>query len=424
MNVDLETSIEVNNMSPFLNKKSDGKVMVDKVFKAAIKAKEAKEKFGLDNVVDATLGTLFDEDGVFVAFDSVWGPFDEIDKIQKAKYAASIQGNPKFREAVYNWLFGNIDMDIPCEILATPGGAGAISSTMKNILNPGDSVIKPSQGWGPYKTMAAEFDLGLVSYNMFKDGAFDVEDFKKTLTEVMEKQGKVLVILNDPCHNPTGYTMSGHEWDQVIEFTNELSDKGPVVLLNDIAYVDFNNKGHEWKKHFKKFTKLNNNAMAIIAFSTSKTMTAYGARAGAAVAITNNKEELDKFINAGIYSARSIWSTVNNSAMELFAKVTMTEDLRNNYMNEKQKYVDLLKERASIFVTESNEVGLDIYPFVEGFFVTLRVQDPSEKEALNLKLQENNIFTVEVDGGLRIAICSVPKKKLEGLAKRIKTIMG
>jgi aspartate aminotransferase/aromatic-amino-acid transaminase len=411
-------------MSSFLNKQSDGKMMVDKVFKAAIKAREAKEKYGDDQVVDATLGTLFDEDGNFVAFDSVWGPYNEIDKVQKAKYAASIQGNPKFREAVYNWLFGEINEPVQCEILATPGGAGAISSTMKNILNPGETVIKPSLGWGPYKTMAAEFGLKLTSYNMFKDNQFDLEDFKATLNKVMEEQEKVLVIINDPCHNPTGYTMSNKEWQDVIDFTNELSKKGPVVLLNDIAYVDFNLKGSAWKKNFKRFNQLSENAMAIIAFSTSKTLTAYGARAGAAVAITKNKEELQKFINAGIYSARSIWSTVNNSAMELFALITQDEEKRETYVKEKQYYVDLLKERADIFVTESNEVGLEIYPHVEGFFVTVKVPNNEEKEALNLKLQEHNIFTVEVDGGLRVAICSVPRRKLKGLAGRIKEIMN
>lgn len=407
----------------FLNTMADGKVMVDKVFKAAVKAKEAKEKYGDEAVVDATLGTLFDEKGVFVAFDSVWGPYNTIDKIQKAKYAGSIQGNPSFREAVHTWLFGEINEDIDCEILATPGGAGAISSTMKNILNPGETVIKPSQGWGPYKTMAAEFGLTLTDYNMFKDDAFDIDDFKSTLSSVMKQQGKVLVIINDPCHNPTGYTMSSEEWDQVIEFVNQLSTEGPVIILNDIAYVDYNNQGSEWKQHFVKYNSLNENAMAIIAFSTSKTMTAYGARAGAAIAITKNKDELKKFINAGIYSARSIWSTVNNSAMELFTLVTTTPTLRETYLREKQTYVNLLKERADIFVTECKQVGLDIYPFREGFFVTIRVNDQLEKETLNLKLQENNIFTVEVDGGLRIAICSVPKRKLVGLASRIKNIM-
>ncbi len=410
-------------MNSFLNELSDGKVMVDKVFKAAIKAKEAKVKFGDDAVVDATLGTLFDENGVFVAFDSVWSPYETISKIQKAKYASSIQGNIGYRDAIYNWLFGEIDIEIDCEILATPGGAGAISSTLKNVLNPGETVIKPSQGWGPYKTMAQEFGITLTDYNLFKDDAFDIEDFKRVCTDVMNKQGKVLTIINDPCHNPTGYTMTSEEWDQVLDFVNELSNKGPVIILNDIAYVDFSTQGQSWKQHFKKYTTLNENVMVVIAFSTSKTMTAYGARAGAAICITSNKVEQQKFINAGIYSARSIWSTVNNSAMELFALVTQTKDLRETYVIEKQFYVDLIKERAEIFVTEAKEVNLETYPFREGFFVTIKATDDSEKELLNKRLQENNIFTVEVDGGLRVAICSVPKRKLVGLAKRIKDIL-
>ncbi len=409
-------------MSAFLNELSDGKVMVDKVFKAAVAANEAKVIYG-DLVVDATLGTLFDEDGTFVAFDSVWKPYETIDKIQKAKYASSIQGNPEFNSSIYNWLFGNLEINIPCEIIATPGGAGAISSTMKNVLNPGETVVKPSLGWGPYKTMALECALTLTDYNMFKDNKFDIEDFKVTLTSVMEKQGKVLVIINDPCHNPTGYTLSNQEWDQIINFVNKLSEIGPVIILNDIAYVDYTISGSSWKKHFEKYNDLKENVMVVIAFSCSKTLTAYGARVGAQVVLTKDKKQLQRFKNASIYSARSIWSTVNNSAMKLFSTIMNDEELLDRYIKEKQYYVDLLEERALIFVEEANEVGLEIYPHVEGFFVTIKEEDNEEKEKLNKKFQENNIFMVEVDYGLRVAICSVPKRKLKGLAKRLKELM-
>ena len=139
--------------------------------------------------------------------------------------------------------------------------------------------------------------------------------------------------------------------------------------------------------------------------------------------ITKNKKQLETFKNAAIYSARSIWSTVNNSAMELFSLIAHDQYLLSKYKIEKQKYVDLLEERAHIMTTEAKQVGLELYPFVEGFFVTIKVTDDKEKEALNLKLQKNNIFTVEVDGGLRVAICSVPKRKLVGLSKRIKDLM-
>ncbi len=409
-------------MNKFLNTLSDGKVMVDKVFKAAVACDEAKQKYG-DIVIDGTLGTLFDENGILVAYDSIWSTYEKIDKIQKAKYASSIQGNPDFNQAVYDWLFSGLNIDIPCEVIASPGGAGAISSTMKNVLNPGETVIKPNLGWGPYKTMAIECALTLTDYNMFNGNNFDLENFKTVLSEVMEKQKRVLVIINDPCHNPSGYTMTIQEWDEVIQFVNELSSQGPVVILNDIAYVDYTNQGNTWKKSFEKFNNISENVMVVVAFSCSKTLTAYGARVGAQVVLTKDKAQLKAFKDAAIYSARSTWSTVNNSVMKLFSTIMNDDFLKNNYLKEKAYYINLLKERSAIFLKEAAEVNLEIYPYVEGFFITLKFPNQREKAAFNLKLQKNNIFLVEVDGGLRVAICTIPKRKIKGLAKRIKALM-
>lgn len=409
-------------MKTFLSKENHGKKMIDKVFKAAVAAQTDKQLHP-DLVVDATLGTLFDEDGVFVAFDSVWDTYETIDKIQKAKYAASIQGNPGYRKSVYNWLFGELDEHVDCEIIATPGGAGAISSTLKNTLSEGEIVIKPSIAWGPYNTMAAEFGLLQRSYNLFVDDGFDLADFEQTLQDVMSLQGKVVVIINDPCHNPTGYTLTSTEWDAILQIVNRLSKQGPVVLLHDIAYADYNRAGNAWKQHFKKYNYLSEKVMVVIAFSTSKTMTAYGARAGAQVVITKDKIQREQFKDAAIYSARSIWSTVNNSAMELFHKIESDPEIYNRYMAEKGTYVTLLEERANIFIEEAKSCGLPIYPFREGFFVTIKVPDEAKKAALNETLQQHHIYTVVVGGGLRIAICSVPKVKLIGLAQRIKELM-
>ena len=36
------------------------------------------------------------------------------------------------------------------------------------------------------------------------------------------------------------------------------------------------------------------------------------------------------------------------------------------------------------------------------------------------ELEKENIYTVVLDEGIRIAVCSVPKKKIIGLARRIK----
>jgi aspartate aminotransferase/aromatic-amino-acid transaminase len=404
----------------FLNPSSQGKKMIDKVFVSAVKAKDAINKYGEQSVVNATLGTLYDESGNLVAFKSVWEPFEELSAIKKAKYASGIQGNPEFQNSVKSWLFNH--EDINCEIIATPGGAGAISSVIKNTLAPGQTVIKPSLSWGPYTTMAYEFGMNLAEYNLFNNDLFDLTSFQTVCEETMAKDGKVFVIINDPCHNPTGYTLSDSEWSSILEILETLSKKGPVILLHDIAYIDFSKDGAYKNGGLLRYNNIPDNVMVVVAFSLSKTFTAYGMRVGATIAITNKEQDLIEFKNAMIYSARSIWSTVNNSIMELFSTIESNDEYRKNYIIEKNKYVKLINERAEIFIQEANEVHLPIYPYKEGFFVTIKV--PDEKiEVLNKKLQDENIFLVEVSHGLRVALCSVPKHKLPGLAKRIKTIM-
>jgi aspartate/tyrosine/aromatic aminotransferase len=109
--------------------------------------------------------------------------------------------------------------------------------------------------------------------------------------------------------------------------------------------------------------------------------------------------------------------------MKLFAKVTTDEVLLKKFMEEKQIYVDLLKERSTIFLEEASLVNLPIYPYKEGFFITVKIEDENEKIRVYDELQNLHIFTVQVDFGLRVAICSVPKRKLVGLAKKINDLI-
>ena len=53
--------------------------IVDTVFSIVAKAKEAKAKVGSENVVDATIGSLYDEEGTLVALDSVFSSLKNLD---------------------------------------------------------------------------------------------------------------------------------------------------------------------------------------------------------------------------------------------------------------------------------------------------------------------------------------------------------
>ena len=266
----------------FVKEQVDLNPIVDTVFAIVSKAKEAKKELGEDKVVDATIGSLYNEEGKIVAFDSVFNTLKQLPNEVMAAYAGSFTGNPNYREHVYDWVVGDRS-SLAHSVIATPGGTGAVSITVSEMLDEGETLIIPEICWGSYSLMASMDNMKTKSYTLFEGDHFNVASFKAVCEEVMKEQKKVVAIINDPCHNPTGYSLSAQEWDEVIQVLNELSTQGPVVLLNDIAYIDFAYRGKAARDYIRTFDKIGDNVFVVIAFSISKSLTAYGMRCGAAI---------------------------------------------------------------------------------------------------------------------------------------------
>ena len=96
----------------FIRKSADTHTLKDPVFEIAQRA-QADMKVNGDLVVNATIGTLYGEDGRLVAYESVYHYYDHLDSRIKAKYAAGVAGNANYRNSVYRWVFGDIKIDLP-----------------------------------------------------------------------------------------------------------------------------------------------------------------------------------------------------------------------------------------------------------------------------------------------------------------------
>lgn len=408
-------------MMNFIKESADKKPIVDTVFAIVEKAKEAKEKYGKENVVDATIGSLYDEEGKLVAFQTVFDSFDEIPAAQKAAYANSFRGNPDYRAMVKLWTLGRAKVKLESSVIATPGGTGAVSLVMSEFLETGETVILPDIAWGSYALMAKDKQLNILNYEMFEEDHFNLESLKKQVNALVGKQNRIVVVINDPCHNPTGYTMTHEEWESVIEFLNEVSKTTPCIILNDIAYIDYSYDVDHSRNYMRKFEKMSENVMVVIAMSCSKTMTSYGLRCGAAIICAHSEKSVREAEIVFEKSARALWSNVNNAAMINFVKVARDE--YDDFTLEKAKYIDLLEIRSTIFMKEAQECGLPVYPYKEGFFVTIKIEDNALKERYHALLMEHNIFTVQVNKGIRVAICSLSIEKAQGLAKKMKELL-
>ena len=405
----------------FVKEKVNTTPIEDTVFAIVKKAKEAKAAVGAEKIVDATIGSLYNEEGTIVAFESVFTPYDHIAKETKAAYAGSFVGNDSYRQQVYDWIVKPSGSTLAHSVIATPGGTGAVAITMQEILDEGETVILPEIAWGSYRLMATMDNLKVKTYSLFEGDHFNVESLKEACREVMKTQKKLLLVINDPCHNPTGYSMSMEEWQEIVAFLNECGKEVPVVLLNDIAYIDFSYDLEHCRNYIKTFNDFSENVMAVIAFSCSKALTSYGLRCGAAILLAQTKEAVRDVEIVFEKAARATWSNVPNAAMENFTYVTTTN--YDAYMKEKAMYVELLKKRSDIFTEEADACGLDYYPYKEGFFVTVRIEDNALRDVFHESLMKQHIYTVKVNKGIRVAVCSLSSEKCRGLAKRMKEIL-
>lgn len=103
----------------FIKSSANNTPIVDTVFAIVKLAKKDIEENGSENVVDATIGSLYDESGKIVAYDSVFNHYDEINHATKAKYAESFKGNANYRNEVYHWVTQGKDICLPHDVIAT-----------------------------------------------------------------------------------------------------------------------------------------------------------------------------------------------------------------------------------------------------------------------------------------------------------------
>lgn len=395
--------------------KKSGNSDPDLAFSINAKVKAAQAKFGKENVINAVLGTLADDEGNIIALDSFYKRLETMDRGLIASYAP-IEGEKAFRETVLDLLFEDNRPAAYMEVVSTPGGTGAIRNGIFSYADIGDPVICHDYFWQPYQKMCIEFDRDFRTYNFFtKDFKFDLASYKACQDEALKDHDRMVSIINSPGNNPTGYSLSDEEWDEVIKISKEAVEKGKkITLIIDVAYIEFAGEG-EQKKFFKKFEGLPENLMVLVAFSMSKAYTAYGLRSGAVVGISSSKEEIEDFKDAMATSARCNWSNGVHAPQQILVELAKDEN-KGEYDKELASLKAMLKERADVFVKEAADHKINIIPYFGGFFAFV----PSARAfEITEKLEKENIFTIPSAKGIRIALCATNKKDVVKLVERL-----
>ena len=283
----------------------------DAVFAVLKEANAAIAKLGLDKVVNATIGAIYDEEEQFAYFSTVSDYFHQIVPEELMNYAP-IGGLPEFHQAVIEQTFGaSFPANCFAKAVATPGGTGAIRNAFHNYLEPGQKALVPDWFWSNYRNILEEDMRALATYTMFDaENRFNVASVKENIRELLKVQDNLVVVFNSPAHNPTGHCIKDSEWIEILDFTKECAadKKKKITILLDIAYMDYAGDPVETRKFFRLFTDLPENLLIAIAYSMSKSYLIYGMRSGALIGLSSSQEVVDEFFRINVASNRGVWS--------------------------------------------------------------------------------------------------------------------
>lgn len=375
-------------------------------------------------VINSTIGMMYDEDGKLFVFDSINKVLAELSNEEKFAYAPT-EGTKDFQEALKKWLFkSHYDLFKDNVVVsATPGGSGALSNSFSNYLNEGDKALLPSYMWGNYKQMLYENNQGHVCYDLFDEyGCFNLEDLKKKAYELKKTQDRILIVVNDPCQNPTGYSMRQIEFRNLIVFLNELASSGTkVILVHDLAYQDFDvNPYFVNRSNLELYDNIKKDVLVILAFSGSKSFGLYGLRVGAMVGISKEKEVLEEFSKANKFSSRSKWSNTTNMGMNLISKIILDDKLLEKYVKEINYVSNLLNDRANLFKSLAIKYSLPLLNYKSGFFLTIPTDHPWE---VYEDLVKEKIHIIPMDKCIRVTLSSITMVEIEKMVPVIAKII-
>jgi len=367
------------------------------------------------DVINGCAGMLFSDNKSLVTYDLI------NQKIASSftSYLGypSILGSKEYEDGVLHWIFNENLIEIKnkyhISFATTIGGTGAISMLFNYFSkNNGVGLISDIY-WPNYKNIAEIENLELYSHLLInKNNGFNLVSLERKLKELVNKNYKVLVIINDPCQNPTGFCLTNEEYIQLFNILNKYYQN--VSLMMDIAYLDYAPMGFIFPK---VFLESNIKFDTYLTFSASKSFGIYGMRLGALIGLVHNQEKVHKQEEDFKAFSRSIYSCPNNSAMGPISEVLNDQDLCFKLRQDINKQRNRLENIGNLLSKALDDLKIPHFPYTGGFYLTFFVDD-----ALDFckALEEKNIYFSPIGKNrIRIAVSSLCEKDILKLKRRL-----
>ncbi len=361
--------------------------------------------------INATIGAAIEDDGSPMRLEAIASKIN-MDPGLIFPYAPSF-GRPdiraRWKKMIYekNPSLASAELSLPVVTNALTHG---ISMAGYMFLNPGDEVIVPDLFWGNYNlTLANAYGAILVKFNLFKNGAFDLEAFEAKLNE--GGIGKKVMILNFP-NNPSGYTPTVDEQKAIVEIIKTAAEKGnKIVTITDDAYFGLvYEEGIETESIFTPLCQLHENVLALKIDGATKEDYVWGFRVGfMTYGIKGGDAELYSSLEAK--TAGAIRGNISNAA-NISQSLLLVAFNSPEYAAQKAAKYKIMKDRyEAVKKALSNEKYKECFqaiPYNSGYFMCVKLVDGLDGEKIRKVLIEKyGIGLISLGNVLRIAYSAV-----------------
>lgn len=358
-----------------------------------------------NKIINGSIGVLLDNNKVLVSYQEINSHLKN--NLEKYLDYSSMSGNKNYKDGILKWIFGDyldtLTKEYNSTFVATSGGTDAIF-TIFSVLKNTHTVLLSDSYWPNYNQIAKQAEVRVKKYHRYdSENKFNFDSLKEAANKIDEK---ILLVINDPCHNPTGYNLSNEEYLELFNFIKENDQK--IDILFDIAYIDYSTRKEEIVKLIAE-NKLNSSLYFSI--SCSKSFGFYGLRLGGLFALSAFPiEELKNQLKGTI---RGTISSANHPAMgalaEFFNDERAMKSVKEKILKEGKRVNFIGKELHDLLVSK----GFNCLPYREGFFLTFIKENA--KEYLKELEKKHIYFTLSGDSNIRVAICSLNETDLKAL---------
>lgn len=372
------------------------------------------------NRFNATVGMAF-SDGKPIILSGIRATVNGLSAAETVAYAPT-PGVPELRS---RWkaemIRKNPSLDgVPTtEPMVTCGLTNGLLQVAEMFANPGDTVVMPEMFWGNYRLVfEVRRQAEIVTFPLYgAGGGFNVGG----LAEAIRGRRKAIVLLNFP-NNPTGYTPSKAEAEEIVRVLVECAEEGTdlLVAFDDAYFGLFYDDSLQTESLFAPCSTAHERLLAVKIDGATKEDFAWGFRIGF-VTFAGKGIGGDQLVALERKLMGSIRATVSNSSR--IAQSILLKGLGSeSYDQEKTEQRAIMRrrfEKVRQIVETTDTSPLVPLPFNSGYFMSFDCA-PVNAEELRLALLDIGIGTISIqDRYLRVAYSMVDERDLETLYAEI-----